>query len=61
MTTITLEVSEKIAAEVALRSSPDASPCEVRDLLADHVMMQLEYATPDGGDAVEAILDETEN
>lgn len=60
-TTVTLEVSDKIAAEVALRSSPDATPCEVRDALADHVIMQLEYVTPDGGDAVQAILDETEN
>jgi hypothetical protein len=48
--TVTVEVSDEIATEVALRTRPDASPREVRDVLADHVMMHIEYVSPEIGE-----------
>jgi hypothetical protein len=56
--TAVVEVPDEIAAEVALRIPPDASPSAVDDALRDHIQITPEFVTPDGSDAVEAILDD---
>jgi|APHM01.1.fsa_nt_gi hypothetical protein len=55
---VQIEVPDEIAAEVAVRIPPDASPSAVDDALRDHIQITPEFVTPDGSDAVEAILDD---
>jgi hypothetical protein len=55
--TAVVEVPDEIAAEVALRISPDASPGTIRDMLKDHVRIETEYVTPDGQKVVDTIHD----
>jgi Arc/MetJ family transcription regulator len=57
---IEIEVPDAVAAEVAVRTSPDASRSEVRDLLRDHVAHQHEYVTADGRNVIDVILDSDE-
>jgi hypothetical protein len=57
--TVQIEVPDEIAAEVALRIPPDASPFQVDDALRDHIEISPEFVTPDGSDAIEAILDDS--
>jgi hypothetical protein len=54
---VQIEVPDEIAAEVALRIPPDASPCAVDDALRDHIEISPAFVTPDGSDAIEAILE----
>jgi Arc/MetJ family transcription regulator len=56
---VKIEVPDEIAAEVALRISADASPCAVDDALRDHIEISPAFVTPDGSDAIEAILDDS--
>jgi hypothetical protein len=57
--TVQIEVPDEIAAEVALRIPPDASPCAVDDALRDHIQITPAFVTPNGSDAVEAILEDS--
>jgi acetylornithine deacetylase/succinyl-diaminopimelate desuccinylase-like protein len=54
--TVRIEVPQEVAAEVALRTAPNASRTQVRDYLAGHITHDIEYVTPDGRDAIDVIL-----
>jgi len=58
--TVTHEVPAEVLAEVAVRTSPDASRSEVRSLLEDHIHRRVEFVTPGGSSAIDAILDGSE-
>jgi acetylornithine deacetylase/succinyl-diaminopimelate desuccinylase-like protein len=56
---VKIEVPDEIAAEVALRIPPDASPFQVDDALRDHIEISPTFVTPDGSDAIAAILEDS--
>jgi len=53
---IQIEVPDEVLTETALRTDSDANRTEIRDALRDHLNHKLEIVTPDGENAVDAIL-----
>jgi Arc/MetJ family transcription regulator len=54
--TVQIEVPDEVLTEAALRTDPGADRTEIRDALRDHLNHRIEFVTPDGESAVDAIL-----